>query len=69
MNRDDVRPSSSFVKDCVVDLIWHAADCSGETVFDKVPVEELIGSPGTLGVGSASLTVDASEGALKSIKL
>lgn len=57
------------MKECVVNLIWHGADCSGETLFDKVPVEELIGSPGTLGVGLASLTVDVSVEALKSIKL
>lgn len=53
------------MRECVVNLIWHGADHSGETVFDKVPGEELIGSPGTLGVGLA----DVSEEALKSIKL
>lgn len=58
------------MKECAVNLIWHGADCSGEAVFfDKVPVEELIGSPGTLAVGSASFTVDVSEEALTSIKL
>lgn len=55
--------------ECVVDLIWHGADRWGETVFDKVPVEEVIGSPGTLGVGLASFTADVSEEASKSIKL
>lgn len=57
------------MKEWVVNLIWHGADCSGETVSDKLPVEELIGSPGTLGLGSVLFTVDYSEEALKSIKL
>lgn len=52
---------------CAVNLIGHGADRSGETVFDKVPVDELIGSAGTLGL--ASFSVDVSEEALKSIKL
>lgn len=65
---DDVRPWSPFVKESVVNLIWHGADRSGETVFDKVPVEWLIGSPGTLGAGTV-FSVAVSEEALKSIKL
>lgn len=52
-----------------MDVMWRGADCSGETVFDKVPVEELIGSPGTLGVSVPSFTVDVCEESLKSIKL
>lgn len=57
------------MKECVVNQIWHGADHSGETLSDKVPVEELIGSPGTLAVGSVSFSVDDSEEALKSIRL
>lgn len=57
------------MKECVVNQIWHGADRSSETVFDKVPVEELIGSPGTMGIGLALFSVDVSEETLKSIKL
>lgn len=35
MNGDDVRPWSPFVKECVVNLIRHGADRSGETVLIK----------------------------------
>lgn len=52
MNGDDVRPWLAFVKEFVDNLIWHGADRSGETVFDEVPEENLIGSPRTLGAGS-----------------
>lgn len=58
---------SAVVKERVVNLIWRGADCWGETVFDKVPKEQLIGSPGTEAVGLASFMVDVSEEALKSI--
>lgn len=57
------------MKECVVNQIWHGADRSSETVFDNVPVEELIGSPGTLRIGTALFSADVSEEALKSIKL
>lgn len=39
-----------FVKGCDVSLVLCGAEYSGETVFDKVPVEDLIGSAGTLNV-------------------
>lgn len=58
---DDASPCSLFIKECVVNLISHGADLSGETVLDKLPVKKLIGSPGTLGVGSVSFSVDVSE--------
>lgn len=57
------------MRECDVNLVWCGADCSGETVSDKVPVEELIESHGTPGVGLPPFTVDFSEEALKSIKL
>lgn len=48
-----------FVKECDVSLVLCGAQCLVET--DKVPVEELIGSPGTLGISSLPFTVDFSE--------
>lgn len=52
-----------------VDLIRRGADQPGETLPDKVPVEELIGSAGTPAVSSASFSVNVSEEVLESIKL
>lgn len=74
MNRDDVRPWSAFVNECVVNLIWRGADLLGRNrYFLFFFIESQWKSWSDLLERWVSVhrrsRVDVSEEALKSIKL